>query len=427
MTRASVPDPNGREDGMTDRVALVGVDWGDKKHAFEVRGADGSKRVGWIEHRPADIHEWVAGLRAEYPSGKIAVAIEQSRGALVNALMRYEFLELLAVHPKQTAAFRNVVRPSGAKDDPIDAALICEFVDKHAEQVRTWSAADPLTRELLLLVEWRRKLVEQSTSLRQQLTDTLKQYFPQALEWAGELDTTMALDFLEKWPTFDALKSSRPSTVRSFYTRHHSRSAERIDKRLAEMVAAKPLHSDQALIAALSTMVGTLVPLIRTTRVQIHTVERRIEQLWRTHPDRAIFESFPGAGPALAPRLAVALGTDRTRWTAETLQTFSGIAPVTVRSGRSEWVHARWMCPKFLRQTFHEFAANSIPHCPWAAAFYQQQRARGKRHHAAVRALAFRWIRIIVRCWKDRVPYDDARYSKRLIAAQSPLAAQLSS
>jgi transposase len=411
---------------MTDRVALVGVDWGDKKHAFEVRGMGGTRRVGWIEHRPADIHEWVAGLREEYPSGKIAVAVEQSRGAFVYALSRYEFLELLPLHPSQTAALREVVRPSGAKSDPIDATLVCDFVEKHGDQVRVWSAADPITRELLLLVEWRRKLVDHSKSCRQQLQDTLKQYFPQALEWAGELDSPMALDFLEKWPTLETLQRSRPSTVRSFYTRHGSRSAERIEKRLAEMVSATSLHSDRALIAALSTMVATLVPLIRTIVEQIRAVEHRIEQLWTTHPDRTIFDSLPGAGPALAPRLAVALGTDRARWTAETLQTFSGIAPVTVGSGSSKWVHSRWKCPKFIRQTFHEFASSSIPHCQWAAVFYHQQRARGKGHHAAIRALAFRWIRVIVRCWKDRRPYDDGLYTERLKAAHSPIAPRLS-
>jgi transposase len=275
-------------------------------------------------------------------------------------------------------------------------------------------------------VEWRRKLVDSSKSYRQQLQDTLKQYFPQALAWAGELDSPMALDFLEKWPTLDALQRSRPSTVRSFYTRHGSRSAERIDKRLAEMASATPLHSDHALISALSTMAGTLVVLIRTTEEQIRAVEKRIEQLWSTHPDRAIFDSLPGAGPTLAPRLAVALGTDRARWTAETLQTFSGIAPVTVGSGESKWIHARWRCPKFIRQTFHEFAFSSIPHCQWAAVFYQQQRSRGIQPHAALRALAFRWIRVIVRCWQDRRPYDDALYSKRLMAAHSPIAPLLS-
>ena len=159
----------------------------------------------------------------------------------------------------------------------------------------------------------------------------------------------MAFYFLEKWRR-STRSRSRPSTVRSFYTKHGSRSAERIEKRLAEMASATPLHSDHALIGALSTMVGTLVALIRTTVEQIRVVEHRIEQLWSTHPDRAIFDSLPGAGPALAPRLATALGTDRARWTAETLQTFSGIAPVTVGSGSSKWIHARWKCPKFLRQ-----------------------------------------------------------------------------
>jgi len=410
---------------MSDRAALVGVDWGDKKHAFEARGADGSLRKGWIEQRPEAVHEWVAELRAQYPDGTIAVAVEQSRGAFVYSLLRYEFLELLVLHPSQTAAFRAVVKPSGAKSDQLDAGLMCDYVEKHGERVRAWRSVDALTRELLLVVEWRRKLIASKTRCCQQLRDTLKQYFPQALGWVGELDSPMALDFLERWPTLEELQRSRPATVRNFYTKHGSRSAGLLEKRLAEMAAATPLHSDAALVSALSLMVGTLVPLLRATLEQIHTVDGRIEQLWLTHPDRKIFESLPGAGPALAPRLAVALGTDREQWDARTLQTFSGIAPVTVSSGSSKWIHARWKCPKFLRQTFHEFAAASIQHCPWAAEFYRQQCARGRKHNAAVRALAFRWIRVIVRCWKDRAPYDDARYSKRLAASGSPVAAAL--
>jgi transposase len=410
---------------MDKHVALVGVDWGDKKHAYEVRGADGRRRQGEFEQRPAAVHAWVASLRTEYPEGTIALAIEQSRGALLYALSRYEFLELLPVHPTRTAAYRRFTRPSGAKSDPIDAGLICDYVDKHGEQIRPWQPADSITRELLLLVEWRRKLIEQRVGFSHQLRDTLKQYFPQALEWAGELGSPMSLDFLERWPTLGQLQRSRSCTVRSFYTQHGSRSAELIERRVGDIATASPLHTDPALLSALSSMVLSLVPIVRALSEQLRKIDQRIAQLWTDHPDRQLFESFPGAGEALAPRLAVALGTDRSRWTASSLQTFSGIAPLTVQSGASRWVHSRWNCPKFLRQTFHEFAECSIPHCRWAAAFYAHQRSRGKSYHAALRALAARWIRVIVRCWLDRIPYDDARYAKRLIQAGSPLAAAL--
>ena len=117
----------------------------------------------------------------------------------------------------------------------------------------------------------------------------------------------------------------------------------------------------------------------------------------------------------MAPRLLSAFGTDRDRFdNAATIQQYSGIAPVTKASGKSRWVQRRWAAPKFMRQTFHEFALHSIRSCPWARAYYQQMRARGKGHHAAVRALAFKWIRILWRCWQDHTPYDETRYLEAL-------------
>src|SRR5438105_5985123 len=91
-----------------------------------------------------------------------------------------------------------------------------------------------------------------------------------------------------------------------------------------------------------------------------------------THPEGSLFGSLPGAGPVLVPRLIVAFGTRRERFeAAEEVQNLSGIAPVTETSGKSEWMHMRWGCPKFLRQTFDEFAAHSIFKSEWARVFYE--------------------------------------------------------
>ena len=120
-------------------------------------------------------------------------------------------------------------------------------------------------------------------------------------------------------------------------------------------------------------------------------------------------------GAALAPRLLVAFGTDRDRFaSADEVQAYSGIAPVTKRSGKSCHVTKRYFCNKFLRQTFHEFADHARKWSTWSKAFYQHLRARGHRHHAAVRSLAFKWIRILFRCWKNRQSYDEARYLQQL-------------
>ncbi len=124
----------------------------------------------------------------------------------------------------------------------------------------------------------------------------------------------------------------------------------------------------------------------------------------------------------MAPRSLAALGSQRERYgSANDVQKYGGIAPVTETSGKKKWVHSRWACPKFLRQSFHDWAGHSIAKSKWARAYYQQQRARGQDHHAAVRALAFKWIHIVFRCWQDRVVYDENQYLATLVTRGLPL------
>src|SRR6202165_1474835 len=115
-------------------------------------------------------------------------------------------------------------------------------------------------------------------------------------------------------------------------------------------------------------------------------------------PQKTTFFYSIGEKSGLVPRLIAALGTQRDRYqSASELQSYSGIAPVLASSGKQHWVHWRWACPKFVRQTFHEWAAHSIGSSAWAKAYYEQQRANGKPRNTVVRALAFKWIRILQR------------------------------
>ena len=123
-----------------------------------------------------------------------------------------------------------------------------------------------------------------------------------------------------------------------------------------------------------------------------------------------------------ASRLLAAFGENRERFAdAAAVQKFAGIAPVTERSGNKHWVHWRWACPKFLRQSFVEWTAETLTRSFWARAFYDSHRARGSSHNAALRALAFKWIRVLFRCWVDRTPYDESRYLSALQKRRSPL------
>ena len=169
--------------------------------------------------------------------------------------------------------------------------------------------------------------------------------------------------------------------------------------------------------------VATLVAQLKLTIQAIKEFDQEIAATVEQLPDYALlFSPLPGAGAVLAPRLLAAFGEDRARYPcAAEVQKHSGIAPVTKRSGQMEWVHWRWQCPKFLRQTFVEWAAQTINKSAWAGAYYRQQRAKGSSHQTAVRSLAFKWIRILYRCWQDRTSYDESKYLEALRRSGSPL------
>jgi len=169
-------------------------------------------------------------------------------------------------------------------------------------------------------------------------------------------------------------------------------------------------------------LVRALISQLRAARQALESFDEAIAEHAHSHPDFALFDALPGAGAVFAPRLLVAFGERRERYAdAAALQKYCGIAPVTGRSGNACWVHWRYQCPKFLRQTFVEWSGASIQKCFWARAYYEQQRQRGKSHNVAVRGLAFKWIRILFRCWQSRTPYNEATYLNSLKRRGSPL------
>jgi transposase len=406
---------------IPDAVAWVGLDWADLRHEVRLQAA-GSPEVEsfTVEQKPEALHAWVAELRARFPGGKIAVALEQSRGAVIYALMNYDFLLLYPIPPKTLARYREAFAPSGAKDDPGDAGLLLELVRVHRDRLRAWHPDDELTRQLRLLTEFRRKTVGERTRLTNELNALLKSYFPQARDWAGDLRSPAACEFLRRWPTLRAIQQASRDEVQQFYHDHRRLSAEQRGELFAQIDHAQPLTRDAALVEASALMAQALAEQLATVLAVIDRLEGEIEKLFSRHPDHDLFAGLPGAGEALAPRLAVALGSDRQRYEdAGEIQRFSGVAPVTEKSGKTNWVHWRRACPKFLRQTFHEFASASLKKSLWARAYYEGKRREGDDHHAAIRSLAFKWQRILYRCWKDRTPYDEDRYAKSLKARHS--------
>ena len=371
-----------------------------------------TKETGTLEQKPEVIGPWVAKLRERFGGRPVAIAVEQSRGALIHALLSYDFIVIYPLHPSTVAKFREAFKSSGAKSDPLDTDQILQILTKHRELLKALNPDTEETRLLARLVEDRRKAVDLRTSHVQALTAALKEYFPQALELVnGNLTSRLACDFLIKWPTFQAFQQAKPSTIKRFYYGHNIRSPEVMEKVLGLATTAQALTTDAAIVESGSRLSQMYAQIIQTLNPLIVDYDGRIEKLFHDHPEAHLFCKLPGAGPALAPRLLSFFGTDRSRYEAGgNVQSFTGIAPVTKSSGKTRVVYFRHACPKFDRQTFHEFARLSIAKCQWARNYVDYYTGKGKKYNTVIRALAFKWIRILFRCWKDRTPYDDNKY-----------------
>jgi transposase len=401
---------------MADFAALIGIDWSDKKHDLcLIETTTGKREASVLPHSPQKIDAWATALRARFGGQPVAVCLEQSRGPLIYALLKYDFFTLFPVNPRTLSRYREAFSPSRHKDDPVDAAYLAELLLRHPERLRAWRPDSEQTRTLRLLVEHRRRVVGDCTRLSNRLTSLLKCYFPQILEWFPDIRTEMVCDFLLRWPSLEALKRVRRETLLKFMRSHNSVRRETLEKRLASIKESLPLSTDKAVLRSSAAMAKALCAQMKVTLAAIKEFDREIAGVCATHEDYELFESLPGAGAVYASRLTAALGSDRQRWqSAQELACLAGVAPVMERSGQSCWVRWRYFCPKFLRQTFHEYAGESIRHSFWARAYYEQQRAKGKSHHAAVRALAFKWVRIIFRLWQTQTAYDEVKYLESL-------------
>jgi Transposase/Transposase IS116/IS110/IS902 family len=404
-------------------AAWIGLDWGHRTHAFALQDAAGRVEEGSLEHTPEALHDWLGQLARRYGARPVRLALEGRGGAALPALLQYPWLQVYPVNPVTSARYRKAFTPSGASDDLPDARILLELVRDHAAKLRPLEVQDDSTRHLNLLVQARRDAVNRRTQVLNQLTSLLKSYYPQALQLVDRLDSELALAFLSRWPDLLALKKAKPATVKSFYYLHHARRPETVQQRLDLIPKARLLSSDPMQLEVARRQLCLLLDQLKAFRKHIARFDQEIQRAFAAHPEAALFRDLPGAGAQMAPRLCAAFGTARNVYPEPAaLQKLCGVAPVREKSGDRLWTHWRWLAPTFLRQTFVEWSGQTVLYSAWAKRYYEQMTAKGKSRHVILRALAFKWIRILWKCWKERQPYDEARYLKQLAHRKSKYA-----
>jgi len=406
---------------------VIGLDRSDQKADLcLIDTHTGQRRTAVIATAPEALWEWLLELRQKSPGARVGLCLEQPAVHLIPFLETYAWITLHPINPITLQKYREAFVTSRAKDDTKDAEYLADLLLTHHAKLPVWAPEDSATRAVQQLVVHRRAVVDERTGLSNRLIALLKQYYPQALLLCGEdLWRPLATAFLLKWPSLQTVQKAKPERLKTFYHLHGSRSTRLQTERLALVAKAVAVTDEPAVIGSFVLRVQLLCRQLQLVQRTVTAFDQQIAAAYAAHPDRRIFASLPGAGPVLGPRLLASLGANRERFaeSAAQLQRYTGVAPVTKRSGGSCYIHRRYCCPKFHRQSFHAYAKESVLWSRWAGAYYLQQRSKGSHHHTAVRALAFKWQRIIWRCWLDRQPYEETKYEAAFRKAGSPLVA----
>jgi len=385
----------------------LGVDWADQTHAVWVVEERGTKvTMHTVPHTAEGLSEWGRELDEWRAQGiELWAAIERPEGRVVDVLLDHGVV-VYPVNPKALDRARDRFRQSGAKSDPFDARVLADFLRTDHGHLQALQPSSEVAQELKYLTEDYRRHVRQQTRLVNQLTTTLKAYYPRGLEVA-ELTTALAREFLQAYPTPAALTAL---TERQWqrWARAHRLSAARTRELWAMLQGPQlpvPAHVVRAKVRLMQSLVAQLTLVVEV----VGAYREAIEDFFARIPAAQWIRTLPiGDHGITAPTLWARLGDAPERWESfRHLQAQAGAVPLTKRSGKQRVVQFRFACDKALRYVVDHVAFLSLHSSEWARAYYDQQRARGHSHRQALRALGAKWLKIIFVMWERHVPYDE--------------------
>jgi transposase len=391
--------------------AISGIDWASEWHDVHIADQNGALLAAeQFSHDERGVSALIALLLEQRVE---CCAIERPDGLLVGRLLAAGIL-VLAIHPNQVKAARERFRAAAGKDDRFDAFVLCELARTDRHRFPALAPSSDETLALKALVRTREDLVEARVALANQLRAQLQCFWPGAERIFADVDSPIALAFLERYPSPADARGLGEKRLASFLMRHaycgRRAPAELLLKlRGAPRAVVGELEQD-ARRAAVVGLVAALSPIVE----QISQLTSQIAGAVRSHPDGAIFLGFfrDRKSVLTAAGLLAEMGDNRARYpTDDALAADAGQAPVTIQSGKRKTATFRWACDKRLRVHVCVLADSTRRWHPWAREVYDRARARGCDHPHAIRILGRAWTRVLWRCWQDSAPYDPARHN----------------
>ncbi len=389
-------------------MLFAGIDWSDQALDFHLRTREGKVLAeGTVRPNLEGLATLYGKLDVHAPSDQIGIAVETSHGAWIQSLLDHGY-RIYPVNPKSADSFREALSANGNKSDAIDRKVLAMFLATFHQTLRPLKPDDPEIVALRIACEDRVRLVEERTAKLCELEAILKIYYPAFLGFFGELDSQITLGFLQDFPTQSQMRGLAPGKLRGWLKRHRYTCPQRIDEMTA-MLKKPALPVPDHLQKAKAPLIRYLAESLIDLKAEITRRESEISDRFGQMPEADWINSLPGVGPTLGPSLLACLGRDRERFAStQDARAFMGTAPVTQASGSLRVVRFRRGCWKFARRTLQLFAQESRHDCTWAQTFYDEHRANGRSHPKAVRALAHKWLKIILAMWRTSTCYNEA-------------------
>lgn len=394
---------------------FVGIDWAAATHAVCVLDTDGRKIAAFtVAHTADGLTGLVRRLARIGAPDAMPIAIERPDGRLVDVLLEAGH-PVVPVSPNAIKTWRESETGSGAKSDAGDAYVIADYLRCRQRRLSVAVPYTPQTKALRTVVRTRDDLVDMRVAATNQLSALLDAHWPGAKAIFADVESPIALEFLTRYPTARHAAHLGAKRLATFCAKH-GYSGRRSGEQLLQRLRAAPAGTtDETLCEAVRDAVTALVTVLKALGTALKDLGRSVTATLGEHPDSEIFTSLPRSGQINAAQMLAEWGDCRQAYDGpDSVAALAGTTPVTKESGKHRAVHFRWACNKRFRQAITTFADNSRHANPWAAKVYTDARNRGLDHPHATRVLARAWIRVIWRCWTDRVPYDPARHGNAI-------------
>lgn len=393
-------------------MLFVGDDWAEVHHDVEVQDVNG--RVLGRARLPegvagvAALHELVGAQRNEDAGPEqVAIGIETDRGGWVQALLAAGY-RVYAVNPRQVARFRERHGVSGAKSDTADAHTLADMVRTDAHQLRVIAGDSEQAQAVKVVARAHQTLIWDRHRHMLRLRDALRAFFPAALAAFADLTAPEALELLGKAPDPVAAARLSRAQVRAALKRARRREVEAKTAAIVAALRTEQLSQPPAVAAAYAATVRSLVAVIVAFTGQIAALEEQVSSCFGQTRDAEIYLSQPGLGQILAARVLGEFGDDPERYaTTKARKNYAGTSPITQQSGKKKVVLARFIRNDRLADPLHRQAFCALRASPGARAYYDQLRARGVSHYAALRQLSNRLVGILHGCLKTRTLYNE--------------------